>query len=1146
MYLKNGALLLYLTHKIARITIFLWFLHFNNRRMKNFCCLIFLVLNGFAIWAQNNQINIYPTVQSVHSADISFFDTCNEKYLLLTSSKREVILWNTQTGLKLRSIQAPFTIRGAALCNNGEELAVLMYDYGKDASLRFYSTRTGNALDTLSFFNNNLYNGISWKTLDLLVRNKTGNQFFVKAFDEAFVIDADKKKRISAFKLKTYDSKVAFSPITDQLLLAYQKEQNNVFCLVNFNGQPIKEIAADAETRSLATGKNAFYALAANGKIAVMDAQLNLLDNIVTLKPISKYSPPVLSISDDDQHLVAALNDENLVYNLPQKKWINKKQGIYGSLVAVTPDAKQLAVLRNDVQIVELSTGKKLVEQENYVTAVANLRLNPAGSILATGKHSAFSSYTRGINLHTGALFRRDDALKQWLTDTTALCVKHEYLQSGESTYLVQINQVFSNQTFFSFSKAGYTVTDAAISTDQQKLAVLAADKLTLFIASGSNFSNVKTVAIKSASARGVIFSPNGKYIAISGEENIKVYDIEANKWILGTDQSAGYGFTKVVFSPDSKTLWYQYSGFDEKKPDLKDLGFKLKGFDIASASANVLLELAYPIGDLVFHPTGNLFTITYLDGLVELRNTADLKLLFAKKLHSNAVNEAMFHPTKKWLLTTGDDYQTVITNYENQLPVAKAVNLYHEGKSGFAIFTPLNNYMVPAANVAGLHYVDELKTYTFKQFDYRFNRPDKVLRALESPDTALINSYRKAYEKRIKKLGIDTALFNTSYSVPTADFANRTDIAFEQKDNKLLLKINAKDANNTLDRLNIWVNEVPIYGVKGLDLKALKQKSVDTSLVILLSNGNNKIEASVINSNGIESYRLPLIVNYTPAAKPIVKLYFVGIGINEFSQQGHNLQWSVKDIRDLANKLKEKYGSEIAIDTLFNAQVNTAAVLALKEKLKNTDVNDRVIVAYSGHGLLSSNYDYFLSTYSVDFDHPEKNGLAYDSFEDLLDNIPARQKLMLIDACHSGEVDKEELLKMNQSQEKLTASGVQSTAEGETPTAKGTKVKNLSKGSKLGMKNSFELMQELFANVGKGTGATIISAAGGMQYALEKNSLKNGVFTYSILEYMNEARTVGIQKLKDRVNERVVQLTAGLQQPTSRAENNIIDWPVW
>ena len=95
-------------------------------------------------------------------------------------------------------------------------------------------------------------------------------------------------------------------------------------------------------------------------------------------------------------------------------------------------------------------------------------------------------------------------------------------------------------------------------------------------------------------------------------------------------------------------------------------------------------------------------------------------------------------------------------------------------------------------------------------------------------------------------------------------------------------------------------------------------------------------------------------------------------------------------------------------------------------------------------------------------------------------------------------------------------------------------------------MKNSFDLMQDLFVNVGRSTGATIISAAAGTQFALEKGDLKNGVFTYSILELMKQTTTTTISELKKYVNQRVTELTKGMQVPTSRNENIVMDWVVW
>jgi hypothetical protein len=257
----------------------------------------------------------------------------------------------------------------------------------------------------------------------------------------------------------------------------------------------------------------------------------------------------------------------------------------------------------------------------------------------------------------------------------------------------------------------------------------------------------------------------------------------------------------------------------------------------------------------------------------------------------------------------------------------------------------------------------------------------------------------------------------------------------------------------------------------------------------------------------------------------------FIGIGIDKFSESQYNLQYSTKDIRDLAQKLKEKYGDAITIDTLFNENVTTDNVKSLKQKLLTTTENDKVIVSYSGHGMLSKEYDYYLSTYSVNFNKPEENGLPYEELENLIDSIPARKKLMLIDACHSGEVDKEDLVTLNASSDSLI---------------KGLKPVAYKQEGRLGLKNSFELMQSLFVNVGKSTGATIISAAAGTQFALERNDLKNGVFTYSILEAMNKYPTIKISELKKIVGERVEQLTNGMQKPTSRNETIAVDWNIW
>ncbi len=405
------------------------------------------------------------------------------------------------------------------------------------------------------------------------------------------------------------------------------------------------------------------------------------------------------------------------------------------------------------------------------------------------------------------------------------------------------------------------------------------------------------------------------------------------------------------------------------------------------------------------------------------------------------------------------------------------------------------------------------------------------------STDQQLIDSYKKAYEKRIRKLNIDTSTFKSGYQIPKADFENRKAIKYEQSNATLKLHIKGLDSNHTLDRFNVWVNETPIFGLKGVSLKHKSTHFLDTIITVKLSDGGNQIETSIMNSNGIESFRIPLQVNYLPPVKNVSKIFFVGIGIDKFMQSSYNLNWSVKDIRDQVKALKLKHGNNVVIDTLFNHNVTTEKVMAIRKRLEKSTINDKVILAYSGHGLLSKDYDYFLSTYNVDFNEPQKNGLSYEVFESLLELIPARKKLILIDACHSGEVDKEELIRVKNSDSTLVAKGVSG--------AKGIKVIQNDQ-RKIGLLNSFELMNQLFANVGRGTGATIISAAAGSQFALENNNLRNGVFSYSILEFMKSNKHATVSALKKYVGKRVVELTNGLQVPSARNENPSADWEVW
>jgi hypothetical protein len=97
----------------------------------------------------------------------------------------------------------------------------------------------------------------------------------------------------------------------------------------------------------------------------------------------------------------------------------------------------------------------------------------------------------------------------------------------------------------------------------------------------------------------------------------------------------------------------------------------------------------------------------------------------------------------------------------------------------------------------------------------------------------------------------------------------------------------------------------------------------------------------------------------------------------------------------------------------------------------------------------------------------------------------------------------------------------------------------------------SFQKMSELFVNGRNNTGSVVISAAGGLQSALEAIEvdgveIMNGAFTFSVLECLAQNTSeVKVNDLKHYVEKRVEEITKGKQKPTSRQETMEVDWVV-
>lgn len=455
--------------------------------------------------------------------------------------------------------------------------------------------------------------------------------------------------------------------------------------------------------------------------------------------------------------------------------------------------------------------------------------------------------------------------------------------------------------------------------------------------------------------------------------------------------------------------------------------------------------------------------------------------------------------------------------------------------------------YMMPPALLGSFGFEYERNGFRVSDFDLYFNRPDYVLNYIGSKNAEYNRAVASSFEKRMNYYGLeDQNIVHTDYfkKYPIVDIVNEKEIKEVSHENNLNLIVHATDDHNNVKAIHIFVNGVPLYGQSG---HPYKEKNKEVTFSVELSNGNNLIQVASENELGILSPSKTINVLSTRNVKP--DLHLIAVSVSDYQDDNYDLNYARKDGEDLLKFLgnKTEKFNDIYTYSLYDSMATLENFRSLKYELEKTNVNDQVILFLSGHGLLDSSYNFYFASYNCNFKNPERHGISYTEIHSLLDSIPAREKILLMDACHSGELDEQGLL-AESNEINIANHANPDLKKYET---KGTKVTSTKKN--LGLSNSFQLMKSLFANLTIGSGTIVISAASGDSYALESSIWNNGVFTYSILDGLynktadlNGDGEIKVSELKEFVYKKVVKETNGRQQPTTREENIENDFIIW
>jgi len=486
-------------------------------------------------------------------------------------------------------------------------------------------------------------------------------------------------------------------------------------------------------------------------------------------------------------------------------------------------------------------------------------------------------------------------------------------------------------------------------------------------------------------------------------------------------------------------------------------------------------------------------------------------------------------------LFTLGADGSITITSIPDKKILVHIITLQNGEGIRMAFYTPEGYYKADPALTSSLHFVKNGSVYPLSSFEYQGNRPDKVYGAMGFSDPGFISLLKQSWETRLKRAGIKAEERPILPTNPVIEW-DRKNIPVLVRDSIFNLSLRIHDNQTTTNTLFVRINGVPEGPMKGVAIQSSATPSMQ-QFPLRLNEGKNRISVSALNAKGNESVEQEFEIYYQPKEKKTVRVFYAGIGVSSYLDSNYNLRYAAKDVKDISERLGSYFDSVFSY-TLTNEKASKKNILALHEWLKKTSTNDIVILSLSGHGLIETGKGFFFAPHEMNFSEPSQSGITMSDLESILDDIPARRRLLLIDACHSGE-------------EWSDTTQINALPPGVSIT-RGGKIKSTVNTTSDTKRQSFLLMKEIFSDLSRGNGAFMISAAGSTEFAYEGKVWNNGVFTRSFLESLHELRyrdsfkgplPIRVSDLRKLIYEKVRTVTRGMQNPTSRQENGWWDW---
>ena len=697
-----------------------------------------------------------------------------------------------------------------------------------------------------------------------------------------------------------------------------------------------------------------------------------------------------LTFAPDGQTLASAASLDHAVklWQVGTGREIRTLTGSSFITVAFTPDGRTLAAGSGDhaVTLWDVATGRQLRALTGQSFQVRSVAFAPDGRTLATGMENLSVKMLPGKgtatvklwDTRTGRELRRlgseyydsslafapDGRTLAW--GTASISGKVKLWDAGTGREVRTLTGHSSRVVSVMFGPDGRTLVSAA-SLDN--------DPVLWDVATGRE---LHALFGHSSSVHAVAFAPHGRIVASgSADRTVKLWDVATGQE-LRTLTGHSRPVRSVAFAPDGRTL---ASGSEDDTVRLWDVATGRELRALTGHSGDVL--------SVVFSPDGRMLASGSGDHTVRLWDASTGRELRTLAAHVLSVGSVAFAADGRTLASASLDTTTRLWDAASGRELVALIS-FDDGSS--LTITPEGYYDASSEQAEenlNVRIGDEV--FGISAFRERFYRPDLVKLALTG-----------------QSLG-QFARLDQVKAAPTVELL---DVPATTTHAQVTVKIRLVDTGGGIGDVRLFLNGSSVVQAPSRDVAVtgVAPGAVVRTYSVQVVNGRNELRAVAFNAdNSMQSN--PAVAEVTAAIKVArPSLHGLVVGIQEFKNPRFNLKYPIADARLFAETVRRLAAPlfqavEIAVLTTPAETTRDSVVQALQRLRRKVGPEDLFVFFVASHGTVDDG-EYFLITSnvgSVSTDRLKTDALSQGNLKDLLGNIPATKKLVVIDTCSAA-----------------------------------------------------------------------------------------------------------------------------------------------